>query len=92
MLPLYFYWDESVFLFASEIKALLPALPGGTEVDDSSLKEYLAYRSVPWPNTLFRGVQKLAPGHRIHLDAGGNLQIESYWSLPTAPRRRKHIS
>ncbi|MCA9501913.1 MAG: asparagine synthase (glutamine-hydrolyzing) [Spirochaetaceae bacterium] len=84
ILPLYYYWDGRVFAFASEIKALLPAIEGGPRVDDASLKEYLAYRSVPAPHTLFEGVRKLEPGGRIRLDATGRLRVESWWSLPTA--------
>ena len=84
VLPLYYYFDRQVFLFASEIKALLPALPHSPQIDDQSLKEYLAYRCVPCPYTLFKGIQKLPPGHRLRLDSGGNLRIEAYWHLPTA--------
>ena len=83
--PLYYYWDGKILAFASEIKALLPCLPDGPEIDDESVCEYLAYRSVPSPNTLFRGIQKLPPGHSIHLDASGRLQIEAWWQLRTEP-------
>ena len=83
VLPLYYYWDGKVFAFASEIKALLPALPRSPEVDVTSVREYLAYRSVPWPNTLFRNVRKLAPGHWLRLSQSGELRVEPYWSLPT---------
>ena len=84
VLPLYYYWDGRVFAFASEIKALLPAVPGGARVDEASLKEYLAYRSVPAPFTLFEGIRKLEPGCRLRLDAKATLRIEPWWSLPTA--------
>lgn len=83
VLPVYYYSDGGVFAFASEVKALLPAIPGGPRVDDDSLKEYLAYRSVPAPYTLFEGVRKLEPGHRALLDRDGTLRIEPWWSLPT---------
>ena len=81
--PLYYYWDGNVFLFASEIKALLPAIEGGGQVDEGSLKEYLAYRSVPAPYTLFEGIRKLEAGCRLRLDDGGTVRIEPWWSLPT---------
>ena len=82
--PLYYYWDGQVFLFASEIKALLPAVEGGGQVDEGSLKEYLAYRSVPAPYTLFDGIRKLEAGCRLRLDKSGAVRIEPWWSLPTA--------
>ncbi len=88
VLPLYYCFDGRSFAFASEIKALLPALPGPAEVDDASLGDYLAHRSVPWPHTLFQGVRKLAPGHWLHLDAKGELRSQPYWSLPAAAPER----
>lgn len=89
VLPLFYYWDGRTFLFASEIKALLRVLPKAAELDVQSLKEYLAYRSVPFPDTLFRGIKKLPPGHKLCLDRKGRLQIESYWSIPTERLDRK---
>lgn len=83
VLPLYYFWDGKVFAFASEIKALLPALEGGARVDEQSVKEYLASRSVPEPFTLFEGIRKLESGCRLHLDAKGGLRIEPWWSIPT---------
>lgn len=87
VLPLYYYWDGRVFLFASEVKALLPAIPDGPRVDDASVKEYLAYRSVPAPYTLFEGVKKLEPGCRLLLEESGTLRIEPWWTLPTEAAR-----
>lgn len=82
VIPLYYFWDGTQLVFASEIKALVPALAGRISIDEGSIKEYLAYRTVPWPNTLLRGIQKLPPGHTLHLDARGNLTLRAYWSLP----------
>ena len=83
ILPLYYYWDGRVFLFASEVKALLPALPSPPELDVESVREYLAQRAVAPPHTLFRGISKLPQGHRLRLDASGHLDVAPYWQLPT---------
>jgi asparagine synthase (glutamine-hydrolysing) len=88
VLPLYYHFDGAAFHFASEIKALLPVVAGGAEVDDESLRDYLAHRSVPWPHTLFRGIRKLPPGHSLRLGPTGALAIEPWWSLPTAAAER----
>ena len=85
ILPLYYYWDGRVFLFASEVKALLPALPGAPQLDVESVREYLAQRAVAPTHTLFRGISKLAQGHRLRLDAAGRLDVAPYWQLPTEP-------
>ena len=82
ILPLYYHWDGKTFLFASEIKALLAALPSTPAVDERALKEYLAYRSVPPPHTLFEGIRKLQPGHTLQLTSKGEQRIEPYWKVP----------
>ncbi|WP_292992833.1 asparagine synthase (glutamine-hydrolyzing) [Nitrosomonas sp.] len=60
--PLFLCEVNGVLAFASEIKSIL-AFPGiNAEVDTTSVWDYLAYRYVPAPATLFRGIRKLMPG------------------------------
>jgi asparagine synthase (glutamine-hydrolysing) len=85
--PLYYYWDGSTFLFASEIKAILahPAVSIGLE--EALLPEYLAFGYVSEERTLFSGIRKLLPGHHLTLDlnaAQPALQIRPYWEIPAA--------
>ena len=82
ILPLYYYADEHMIAFASEIKGLLPALPHAPEVDTASLDAFLALRSVPAPHTMFRGIRKLPAGHRLRVGRSGNVRVERYWSIP----------
>lgn len=86
ILPLYYFADERMIAFASEIKALLPTLPGGARVDEASLDDYLALRSVPAPYTLFEGVRKLPAGHRLRVGRAGEPLVERYWSIPGPTR------
>jgi asparagine synthase (glutamine-hydrolysing) len=79
--PLYLYESDGALYFASEMKALLklPQVPRG--VDLASVWDYLAYRYVPGPHTLFQGIRKLPPAtaaiwHR------GHLQELRYWTPP----------
>lgn len=84
ILPLYYFHNDRMLAFASEIKALLPALPGGPEVDEASLDEYLAQRSVPAPYTMFKNVRKLPAAHRLVAHADGRVDVHRYWSIPEA--------
>jgi asparagine synthase (glutamine-hydrolysing) len=88
ILPLYYYADARMFAFASEIKALLPAI-GSAEVDQESLHDYLAHRSVPAPYTLLRGVRKVPQGHHLVVSASGEVRTEPYWELPRESEIRK---
>jgi asparagine synthase (glutamine-hydrolysing) len=81
ILPLYWAEGPGFFAFASEIKALLPAL-GEARLDDDAVESYLTYRSVPPPDTLFRGVHKLAAGTALRIGADGRPRIETWWALP----------
>ncbi|MCA8949742.1 MAG: asparagine synthase (glutamine-hydrolyzing) [Planctomycetes bacterium] len=83
ILPLYWCEGPGFFAFASEIKALLPVL-GEPVLDDEAVEDYLTYRSVPPPRTLFRGVHKLTAGHALRVDAAGRVREETYWALPAA--------
>ncbi len=81
ILPLYYYSDSEFFAFASEIKALLPAIPA-VAVDTLSLDAYLASRAVPAPYTLFEGVRKLPPAHTLRVGERGVERARRYWSFP----------
>jgi asparagine synthase (glutamine-hydrolysing) len=83
--PFYYYWDGRIFVFASEIKALLMHPAVHAELEDQVLPEYLAFGYVSEERTLFRGIRKLMPGHHLTLDLSGakpTLQIGQYWDVP----------
>ncbi len=87
VLPLFTYQDDDMFAFASELKALLPALPSAPSVDLASLDSYLSRRAVAAPHTLFENVRKLLPGHRQRIGPMGAFAPDAYWTRPTAPPR-----
>src|ERR1700761_5787749 len=85
--PFYYFWNGRVFVFASEIKALLAHPAVGAELEEQVLPEYLAFGYVSEERTLFRGIRKLMPGHHLTLDVSGPepaLQIRQYWDPPPA--------
>jgi asparagine synthase (glutamine-hydrolysing) len=72
---------DGLFLFASEIRALL-AWPGvRAELDRDALWDYFGQRYVPGPRTAFKGIAKLPPGHLAIVSEGG-VQIRRYWDVP----------
>jgi asparagine synthase (glutamine-hydrolysing) len=82
--PLYWADRAGVFVFASEIKALLehPLIP--REVNRQALGPYLANLVTPAPQTTFRGIYKLPAGWMGHCGVGGT-QVSPYASI-TATR------
>lgn len=89
ILPLYYYADHHMIAFASEIKALLPALPGTPAIDEASLDDYLTLRSVPAPFTMFKYVRKLPAAHRLRVSRSGQVRTERYWAIPEPVRLRE---
>ena len=76
--PLYYGWANGTFAFGSELKSFR-RLPGADlRIDPVALDEYFTYRYVPGPRTIFRGFQKLLPGHVLTLD-DDRIRTERYW-------------
>jgi len=79
--PLYLYEDGAKLLFGSEVKALLAFGDVATSLDRASIADYLVYRYVPGPHTLFAGVRKLMPGSYA-LWENGRLSETRFYSPP----------
>jgi asparagine synthase (glutamine-hydrolysing) len=86
--PLYLCRQPTRLLFGSEIKALLAHPEVGARLDRQSVLDFLQYRYVPGPNTLFDGIVKLDPGnYAVWQD--GRLTTTCYYRPPDgdgAPR------
>jgi asparagine synthase (glutamine-hydrolysing) len=79
--PLYYQYSDGVFLFGSEIKAIL-AYPGiKAEFNRKTLAEYLAFGYIAGQETMYSGIGKLPPGHTLKLNEGGDIEISQYWDL-----------
>ena len=86
--PLYYVDLGSRVLFASEIKALLEHPECPRAVDVAALADLFTFRYVPSPRTLFDGIRKLPPGHRMTISDRG-IASDRYWTH--VPWRRARI-
>ena len=88
--PLYYGYQQDVFLFSSELKALKrhPAFEG--EIDRNAIALQLRHSYIPTPFSIYKGIKKLPPGTFIKLHvSNGQLSRSypepvSYWSLGDA--------
>ena len=78
--PLYFAKVGADFVFASEIKAILEHKGCKRKVARKALNAYVTHQYVPSPYTMFEGVYKLAPGHRMTVREG-KTKDEKYWDI-----------
>ena len=79
--PVYFGRIAGRLCFASEAKSLLQ-MPGFVaELNPQALQQYLAAGYVGGPQSMFRGIDKLAPGCAIFAEKG-KFEIRRFWKLP----------
>ena len=80
--PLYYAVTERELLFASEIKAILAAIPGRPTLNPAAIPEFLASRFLAGEKTFFEGIQKVPPGHTLTWTRAGGPRRRRYWTLP----------
>ena len=79
--PLFVYEEGDNLYFASEIKGLLQIPRVKRSVNLPAVWDYLAYRYVPGPSTLFEGIRKIPPGTAVTWHRG-RLTERRYWTAP----------
>lgn len=83
--PLFYAHQGQQLTFASEIKALLTAVPSLRQMDPEALHQYLTLRIIAPPRTMFAGIRKLPPGHWL-LYRDGRITVQRYWHLHYQPK------
>ncbi len=79
--PLYWYYKNGLFMFASELKAFHQHPRFEKELDHNALSLYLQLGYIPAPYAIFKHTHKLRPGHILKLDRHGGLSHEKYWDI-----------
>ena len=80
--PLYYYWNNNTFLFASELKSLHKHSSFYKEIDVNSLSLFLQYSYIPAPHTIFKNTYKLKPAHYLKLSLSAKKITETkYWDV-----------
>ncbi len=81
--PLYYYYKDGLFIFSSEVKAILEHSID-TSLNTEALNIYFRFLYVPSPLTIWENIYKLQPGHYgvIHHES---IKIQKYWDFKDAP-------
>lgn len=89
--PLYYTFSKGMFLFASEIKALLGFPDVKRAVHEKAFYDFLTFLVSPAPQTLFDGIYKLPASHTMTVYADGRTETKRYWNpfigLKSWPKR-----
>jgi asparagine synthase (glutamine-hydrolysing) len=79
--PLYYYFSGNKLVFSSELKAI-KQLVGSFEVCNASLYSFLKIRYDLSPQTLYKSVKKVRPGHILEFDLTSDLKVrEAFYSF-----------
>jgi asparagine synthase (glutamine-hydrolysing) len=76
--PLYYTLDDGRLLFASEIKALRPALSNGLHINKEALDQIFTFWAPVSPHTIFENVYEVSPGQMLVLE-NGKINKHIYW-------------
>lgn len=92
--PLYYHFGNGRFLFSSEIKAMLECPEVPRRLDRQALCDFLSFRYVPAPLTVFRDIFKLEAGSFLEFDLAGSepVQVASFRGPGPAIDRDKSLS
>ena len=86
---IYYRIENGRLYFGSEIRAIQAATLARAEVDPGSVNLFLRYRYTPSPQTMFKGIHKLAPGAMLVCEKGTSClrQWYKYQPAPFSPMK-----
>ncbi len=78
--PIYYYYKNGKFAFASELKSLIqfPDLKTKRKINHRSIAQYLNIGYIAEPSTIYEGISKFPAGSYAKIDSTG-ISISSYW-------------
>lgn len=78
--PLYYWRENDAFAFCSEIKGLFSLDKIHRSLNPESLSQIFTFWTTITPNTPFKNIYELSPGHCMYVNSSG-IKIKKYWSL-----------
>jgi asparagine synthase (glutamine-hydrolysing) len=90
--PLYYWFNNGVLLFASEIKSFMQHSSFKVEVDLDALNEYFTFQNLFTYRTLFKGVTMLPPANTVSINGSTTgIKHHSWWDYDFS-KPDEHIS
>lgn len=82
--PMFYHYDNRIFVFASEIKAIKPFLQT-IKMNEEAMRSYLSFLAPTPPHTFYEGVQKLESGEWLCFERGV-ITKHHYYDILETPR------
>ena len=78
--PFYYTLADGCFIFASEIKGILPHPSYKKKLNTEALEQYLSFQYSALEQTFFQGIRQLKPGHFLKYDRKtSSLELTQYF-------------
>lgn len=82
--PLYFYKNETNFIFGSSVQSIIKSKLYQPEINWESLWQNFRFTTAQRPNTVFQDILALEPAHHLTINLNNNsFKKERYWEIPT---------
>jgi len=88
--PCYYWQHGEALCFGSELKCLLAADGFQRRINLCALSDYLTFKYVPGPQTIYEGIREIPPAH-IGLWSNGTFQLQRYWQLTPTPAGNRSV-
>ena len=88
--PLYWGRCNEGIIFGSEIKSILKYDNFNKSLDQKSISAFLKFSYINSPNTIFKNISKVEPGHYIKF-INNKLKKKQYWNLNHFIKKKKNI-
>ncbi|HMK03736.1 MAG TPA: asparagine synthase (glutamine-hydrolyzing), partial [Ferruginibacter sp.] len=80
--PFFYYWKDGLFLFGSELKALMQHPSFVKDINTDAVAAFMQFGYVPTPHCIFNDAYKLKPGHFLEFDISKRAyETRQYWSV-----------
>ncbi len=78
--PFYYYLSPDLFVFATEIKAILTIPEISSKINETAIADYLLLLEEDKEITFYEGIYRLPPAHTLTITSDDK-KIKHYWSL-----------
>ena len=87
--PLYFSNNKNFFRFGSSLQSIISKKDINLELDNQSLHMHFSLHSVvPAPNTIFKNIKKVPPGHYLVIGPDQKILTNAYWKLDSSSQSK----
>jgi asparagine synthase (glutamine-hydrolysing) len=80
--PFYYYQEDDLFLFSSELKSIVAHKDFKKEINVNAVASFLQYGYVSHPHCIYQHTAKIPPGYYLQLDLNSKqITAKQYWNV-----------